>query len=235
MKKCNFLTALLLFIAILISGCNAEKKEWENSKLENTVLVYEDFLNNYPEGLYSDSARIYLDSLYFKEALIADTITEYESFLQNHPQSIFVDSIQILLEELYFDQALELGTVEALKSFVEKYPSSKYVPVVNDKLRTIELIQRCPFKIIVGEKIGLRSTFAGASYTFKIEGGEIRNIESGGWLVEGLENKLLNIDQRYSGYTPSLYWIDQPFKISYNGKLVASFKNTDEYLKMIGQ
>lgn len=140
-----------------------------------------------------------------------------------------------MLEKLYYHQALEINTIDALKNFIEKFPSSQFVPMVNDKLRIIELVKRCPFEIIVGEKVDLRSINAGDSYTFKIEGGEIRSIESGGWLIEGLDNILLNIEQKYSGYTPRLYWIDQPFKISYNGKFVSSFQNTDEYLRMINQ
>lgn len=235
MKKFNYSMVLLFVISILISGCNTEKKEWENSKLENTILVYEDFLNSYPEGLYSDSARIHLESLYFEEALLADTIPVCESFLQKYPQSVFADSIKILLEKLYYNQALEISTADALNSFIEKFPSSQFVPMANARLRTIELVKRFPFKIIVGEEVGLKKIFAGSNYTVSLLDGEAEYFESGGWLIERLDNKPLNLEKKYSGYNPIFYWTDQQFKISYNGKFVASFKNTDEYLKMIGQ
>jgi outer membrane protein assembly factor BamD (BamD/ComL family) len=310
MKKEIKYTAATIFFVIIISGCASEKKEWENTKQKNTTFAYEDYLNSYPKGLHSDSAKIHLESLYFQDALYADTIPlfetfinkypqstysdsaqalleklyfeqakyadtipTYEDFLKRNPQSVFADSAQILLGKLYYWQAQKINTINAFQNFIEKYPSSQLVPKAKDKLITLEweaakninsiysykefiakysesqfvemakvkisnikLLKKCPFELITGKIIGLRNHKAGDSFSSTFEEGNIKSLESGGWLIQGLGRKLLNVEQKMSGsYNLKIYWIDQPFKVSYNGKFIASFKNTAEYWKMLNE
>jgi len=93
-------TIVMLFVFIIIFGCTSKKKNWENTKLKNTTLSYENYLNKYPQGLYSDSAKIHLEKLYFQEALFADTIPNYEAFINKYPQSIFRDSVNLMIKKI---------------------------------------------------------------------------------------------------------------------------------------
>lgn len=43
-----------------------QNKTWENAKVENTVSSYENYLEQYPDGTFADSAKIYIEELIWK-------------------------------------------------------------------------------------------------------------------------------------------------------------------------
>lgn len=119
-------TTVIIFFVIIISGCTSEKKKWENTKQKNTTFAYEDYLNRYPKGLYSDSAKIHLENLYFQDALSADTIPLFVAFINKYPRSPYSDSAQALLEKLYFKQVQYADTIPAYEDFLKKHPQSVF-------------------------------------------------------------------------------------------------------------
>ena len=226
-NRCVF----ILLLAVLFTGCASEKKHWENVKQINTTLAYENYLNKYPQSTYSDSARTCLEKLSFKQAQHIDSIPAYKDFLIKYPQSIYADSAQILLEALCYRQAVVKNTVTAFQEFIKKCPLSKLVPQAKDKIRNIELLKECPFDLIAGKPVNLRNQKAGSSLTMNIAESNLKSLETGGWVMQGIEGRLLTIKQK----NYQIFWTDQPFQISYNGKILASFRNTAEYWKMLNE
>jgi len=222
---------VLLLIVLFIFGCASEKKRWENAKLKSTKIAYEDYLKKYPKGLYSDSAQVLLEKLVFKQAQQVDSVKAYEDFIKTYPRSAYADSAQILLEKLYYGQAQKINTKSAYAGFIKKFPESPFAKTAAAKIRIIELIKTCPFELVPGESISLTR---GGTLTITFTEGKIKSLESEDWLIQGLGGRLLDVDQSGSfstgGFT--LHWTDQPFQVSYNGKTLASFKNTEEYTNM---
>lgn len=57
------LGGLCLIISIFLVSCSSEKSKWEEVKAKNTISTYEDFLKQYPQGEFADSARSMIKSL----------------------------------------------------------------------------------------------------------------------------------------------------------------------------
>jgi len=57
----------ILLLVLLMFSCK-QQKTWENSKIENTVSSYENYLEHYSDGKFADSAKIYIEELIWKNA-----------------------------------------------------------------------------------------------------------------------------------------------------------------------
>lgn len=62
---------ILLLVLIMIS-CK-QKQTWDISRTENTVLSYENYLKQFPNGKFADSAKFYIEELIWLKAS-ADTL-----------------------------------------------------------------------------------------------------------------------------------------------------------------
>lgn len=91
---------VILVLLIIISGCASENKDWENTKKENSIISYENFLKSHPEGIFADSARIHLEKLHFAVAESINTIQSYEDFVSLFPQGILVEKAVIKIDKL---------------------------------------------------------------------------------------------------------------------------------------
>ena len=56
-------TAFIVLVVGIIIGCENEESRWKQSKSENTIQAYQDFLSDYPEGKHSNEAQLYFDFL----------------------------------------------------------------------------------------------------------------------------------------------------------------------------
>jgi len=52
----------ILLIMLLMFSCK-HKKTWENAKIDNTISSYENYLEQFPDGMFADSAKIFIDEL----------------------------------------------------------------------------------------------------------------------------------------------------------------------------
>jgi len=65
-------TICILLLALLIFSCK-QKKIWENAKIENSLSSYENYLKQYPDGKFVDSARLELKWLQAADNASKDT------------------------------------------------------------------------------------------------------------------------------------------------------------------
>jgi len=86
--------------AALFIGCASEKKDLINAKSANTIPAYEAFLEKHPEGALADSARLYMERIYFHRADSVNTITAFEGFLEQYPQGLLSDSARVRIDNL---------------------------------------------------------------------------------------------------------------------------------------
>lgn len=60
-------TICILLLALLIFSCK-QKKIWDNAKIENSLSSYKNYLKQYPDGKFVDSAKFYFDELKWLQA-----------------------------------------------------------------------------------------------------------------------------------------------------------------------
>lgn len=91
MKSKLFLFAIIILV---ISACNSEKKAFNNAKLENTEEAYNQFIRDYPDGEYVDSAKV----LRLKHDSIDVVIS---TFLGNETRNYYGDSLPSKLDTIW--------------------------------------------------------------------------------------------------------------------------------------
>lgn len=154
----------MLFLLIQIIGCSSQKEDWKTAKDENNINSYEKFLKLHTTGIYADSARSILETLYrnqkYTQSRNLGTIAAYEDFLKYYPVGEQSDSVRIFLENLYFHEASTINTYISYRDFLDRYKTgvlSEKALILMSKLkneRKRELRNIETIKIIVNESYG---------------------------------------------------------------------------------
>jgi hypothetical protein len=95
---------------------------------KNSIIVYENFIKDYPEYHDINFVHDLINDIAFKEAKNKNTIEAFDYFIDNYKNSSKIfeakqKKIQ-LTTELAFNQAKGKNTIEAYEQFVVKYPES---------------------------------------------------------------------------------------------------------------
>ncbi|MFC2151014.1 tol-pal system YbgF family protein [Bacteroidota bacterium] len=99
MKKV-FIPFSFLMIMIFI-GCNPDKKEWQKAKSINSISAYENFVNQFPNSSFVDSAYFKIDKIRFEKAATVNSIQIFQKFIEDYPESAFLDSAKNKLENIF--------------------------------------------------------------------------------------------------------------------------------------
>jgi len=139
---------LVVIMSLVLVQCTSEQKSWEKTKTAHNRAAYEKYLKKYPEGMYSDSARVILEDLVFKNAVSADSVPLFESFIQDYPQSQFVDSAKYLIEKIHFNQAKSANTEIAYKDFLKQYPEGTFAKKARHFINNLWIIKDLTYTVI---------------------------------------------------------------------------------------
>lgn len=121
----NLFSTTILFLVVLVSSCNSGKN-WNETKLENTVNGYQEFLTNNPETAHKDSVLLLIKELNWLYAKTENTIAALNSFLLKYPENKeYDDSINSLKPTLAWDEAFEENTINGYRKFLKDYPESQ--------------------------------------------------------------------------------------------------------------
>jgi hypothetical protein len=107
-----FLTA----VCLLINSCVSEKTTWDKARLENTVRSYEAYMAKHPDGIYCDSARMFIKFLDYQVAESTNTTGSYEEFIRKYPDDSLSIAAQSILENFWIITGLECSAVESVKA-----------------------------------------------------------------------------------------------------------------------
>lgn len=111
-------TCLVLMILIIASGCDQptqEEKDWQIAKTEDTFEEYEKFLYQYPESVYTDSARELKTIIRYRKASSGNTISAYEDFLTIVPEGPLSDMAKSGIETILDDRHPAFKNVKTIK------------------------------------------------------------------------------------------------------------------------
>ena len=74
MKNYKLIISLLVLLSI---GCSNNKKEWEKAKMLDSIPIYKEYLEKFPNGLYADSAKNKIESRQLAIYSIPDSLSVY--------------------------------------------------------------------------------------------------------------------------------------------------------------
>jgi len=145
LRKSKLRNIILILSVVLITSCIA-KREYQHIEDSDSSSKYEEFLEKFPKGKYSDLARLKLAYLYEYEAWGAaeqtNTIEAYNSFLEKYPNGSFYNHAQKAIakvrEDNEWNAAVEANEVNAIENFMREYPDSKYE---NEAIRKLEVLK----------------------------------------------------------------------------------------------
>ena len=107
-----------------MSACNSGKN-WTETKLENTLVAYEEFLANNSETEYKDSVLLLIRELEWISAKAENTIAALDSFKLKYPENMeYKDSITSLKHSFAWKKAYDENTLNGFQEFMKDYPES---------------------------------------------------------------------------------------------------------------
>lgn len=144
-KKTNKALAITVLIAVLIlaligglylfnsnvkSG-NIERSKWEMAQRDNTLDAYLSYMNEYPQGHFSDEAYNNILEIKSREAeefenlKTSENSSEFISFLEQHPNSPYERMVRSRLDSLVWQSSLKENTAEAYNNYINRTNSKE--------------------------------------------------------------------------------------------------------------
>ena len=80
-------TCFALLAIVAACGGDPEERDWQSTMMKRSAEGYEQFLEQYPEGAFSQKAREALESVHFKQVQKDNTLEAVEGFLKRHPDA----------------------------------------------------------------------------------------------------------------------------------------------------
>jgi len=147
MRDCKMKKIFIIhfFILIILFACSGAKESWDKTKSLNSITAYEEYLKEYPNSEYSNSAREQLELLYeqqdWENAKLKNSISEYEKFIILHPNSKLTDTAKENIQELKiaaeWETTLAQNSMIGYENFLSNYPNSKHTAIAQQKLITL--------------------------------------------------------------------------------------------------
>jgi len=140
--------AVLVFVGVLLAGCAGEYKAYEEAEAADTADAYSTFLEQYPDGVNSTSAKERLDMIHWEEAKAEDTAEGYEEYLRQHPTGKYVTRAEMAAPKMAWQAADLSNDAAQVQSFIDKYGAGAYGKKANERLT---LLQTWPQHLDIGE------------------------------------------------------------------------------------
>jgi hypothetical protein len=95
---------IILLFTILVYNCSPDKREWKNVKQLDSISLYENFIENYPNSEYVDSAIFMIEKIKLNRIdriISINNIETYQNYLDSFSIDIFKDAIKNRLKLIY--------------------------------------------------------------------------------------------------------------------------------------
>lgn len=142
-KKNIIVVAVLVFLCLTAGtvgsyiflqdkqSLDTEMAYWQKCAAEGTQLSLSKYLVQYPEGQFSEDAKLGIERLKLKEEQEwlglkqAADIESYEAYVDKNPNSPYLSEIEVVLDSLYWVDALSKNTISSYKVYIEKVNSQE--------------------------------------------------------------------------------------------------------------
>ncbi len=136
--KTNKVLAIILSIVVLVGALiaglyiynngvkkdNLERSKWEVAQRHNTVDSYRIYIDEYPQGEFSDEAfksMLLLKNIEaeaYENLKTSESIIEFTEFLEQYPKSSFQRIVKGRLDSLMWSSSLQENSVEAYSRYI---------------------------------------------------------------------------------------------------------------------
>lgn len=125
-----------------------EEAFWGKTLNKNSIDAYENYLNNYQKGRYSNKARQRLQELQqilieennlWKKSKAANTIESYRAYFEAYPDGRYIEEARELLlklkekikhenqEQIVWQNALNENSIESFQTYFQMFPQGRYI------------------------------------------------------------------------------------------------------------
>ena len=92
--KSRLWTCFALLAIVVACGGDPEEEAWKGAKIKRSAEGYWQFLEKYPEGVFSQEAREALEEVHFKQVQKDNTLEAVEGFLEQHPDGLHAEEVR---------------------------------------------------------------------------------------------------------------------------------------------
>jgi hypothetical protein len=130
----SIIIILIIVIGLVISKYNEKKKCELCLKYNNNIALCVDYINDYPEGKYIESAKQRHDSLIWLDARKINTYTSYENYLSQSYSKKNREMSDSLGEEAFWRDAIKVNSINNYEDYNKTFPYGKYISISNNKI-----------------------------------------------------------------------------------------------------
>ena len=113
---------LLVVAAVTFTtGCTTMQRHWKHVESVNTIVAYEQFLQQYPQGRLAHKARTKIERKHLQKVEGINTTEAYEEFLRLYPRGELSNKARAKLEALYIEETRKKNYAQ----FLAQYPQEK--------------------------------------------------------------------------------------------------------------
>ena len=109
-----------------VKSDNVERSKWEIAQRDNTLDGYLAYMNEYPQGHFSDEAYNNIleiksrEKEEFENLKTSDNSSEFLSFLEQHPDSPYQRMVRSRLDSLVWQLSLKENSAEAYSNYINR-------------------------------------------------------------------------------------------------------------------
>lgn len=114
-----------------VKSDNLERSKWELAERANTVDAYLDYMNEYPQGKFSDEAYKSMLTLKNRETeawenlKISENTIEFTDFLKQYPQSPYQRMVKDRLDSLVWKTSVNENSIEGYTDYIDRTNSNE--------------------------------------------------------------------------------------------------------------
>ena len=117
--KSRLWTCFALLAIVVACGGDPEEEAWKAAKIKRSAEGYEQFLEKYPEGVFSQEAREALEEVHFKQVQKDNTLEAFEGFLEQHPDGLHAEEVRRTEDLLHWVNAQRAKSLAGYESFLK--------------------------------------------------------------------------------------------------------------------
>ncbi len=134
----KWMPVFILLVVFLVS-CDRTESDWKKSRETNSVVAYQQFLANHPQGAHVDEATRSLDDLDWPQAKAKDTVQAYRDYLERNSRGNHISEAEERIEELVWAAA---DTAAAVQAYLDVYPHGRFL--VDAQVRQAPVVLSAP-------------------------------------------------------------------------------------------
>ena len=132
--RISALSILFIIVSILIVSAVVKKKQWLRAIEENTLLVYEDYVERYPNSRFAKEAKSLIVDIKWDLAQDSNTIEALQQFIDEHPKHKLAKKAHTHIIEIRWNNADQLNTIAGYSDFLKHHPEGSFAQKATRRL-----------------------------------------------------------------------------------------------------